>query len=105
MIEWRVVSRLRETVTIKLRCLFFFCQAEDGRRDSKVTGVQTCALPISASRFTVYRDALGSDPATQGVFTAILHDEMFHMNYTLTQLVRVAPQRHRSHLWRARLSR
>src|SRR5256885_11128545 len=26
---------------------FFFCQAEDGIRDYKVTGVQTCALPIS----------------------------------------------------------
>src|SRR5256885_15194280 len=29
-------------------CCFFF-QAEDGIRDYKVTGVQTCALPISAS--------------------------------------------------------
>src|SRR5256885_4171363 len=28
--------------------LFFFFQAEDGIRDYKVTGVQTCALPISA---------------------------------------------------------
>src|SRR5207237_7081520 len=28
------------------RSLFFF-QAEDGIRDSSVTGVQTCALPIS----------------------------------------------------------
>src|SRR5688500_20231162 len=28
-----------------LRCFFF--QAEDGIRDYKVTGVQTCALPIS----------------------------------------------------------
>src|SRR5260370_33641039 len=27
--------------------LFFFFQAEDGIRDSSVTGVQTCALPIS----------------------------------------------------------
>src|SRR5205807_6193734 len=27
--------------------LFFFFQAEDGIRDYKVTGVQTCALPIS----------------------------------------------------------
>src|SRR5256885_14982534 len=27
-------------------CLFFFFQAEDGIRDYKVTGVQTCALPI-----------------------------------------------------------
>src|SRR5256885_6207821 len=29
---------------------FFFFQAEDGIRDYKVTGVQTCALPISAMR-------------------------------------------------------
>src|SRR6266496_4609405 len=27
--------------------MFFFCQAEDGIRDLYVTGVQTCALPIS----------------------------------------------------------
>src|SRR6266446_8182927 len=29
---------------------FFFFQAEDGIRDYKVTGVQTCALPIWISR-------------------------------------------------------
>src|SRR5260370_25296954 len=29
---------------------FFFFQAEDGIRDSSVTGVQTCALPIFAIR-------------------------------------------------------
>src|SRR5256885_8349407 len=29
--------------------LFFFFQAEDGIRDYKVTGVQTCALPICAA--------------------------------------------------------
>src|SRR6266542_3730784 len=29
------------------KCIFFF-QAEDGIRDATVTGVQTCALPISA---------------------------------------------------------
>src|SRR5256885_16336248 len=29
------------------RGLFFFFQAEDGIRDYKVTGVQTCALPIA----------------------------------------------------------
>src|SRR5438067_8863148 len=28
-------------------CCFFFFQAEDGIRDRNVTGVQTCALPIS----------------------------------------------------------
>src|SRR5688572_31998870 len=29
---------------------FFFFQAEDGIRDLTVTGVQTCALPISSGR-------------------------------------------------------
>src|SRR5437016_7320264 len=29
---------------------FFFFQAEDGIRDWSVTGVQTCALPISVAR-------------------------------------------------------
>src|SRR5437762_7992200 len=29
---------------------FFFFQAEDGIRDTSVTGVQTCALPILAGR-------------------------------------------------------
>src|SRR5256885_1012356 len=37
-------------------CVFFF-QAEDGIRDYKVTGVQTCALPISPALST-------SDPST-----------------------------------------
>src|SRR5206468_9124088 len=31
---------------------FFFFQAEDGIRDLIVTGVQTCALPISESEFS-----------------------------------------------------
>src|SRR5260370_40760910 len=36
---------------------FFFFQAEDGIRDSSVTGVQTCALPICI----VLLDDLGID--------------------------------------------
>src|SRR5215510_1610269 len=35
------------------RFFFFFFQAEDGIRDGHVTGVQTCALPISGSDFGV----------------------------------------------------
>src|SRR5260370_39132790 len=34
----------------------FFFQAEDGIRDSSVTGVQTCALPISAQACTALVD-------------------------------------------------
>src|SRR5258708_19503976 len=33
-------------------CRVFFFQAEDGIRDDLVTGVQTCALPIYATRVT-----------------------------------------------------
>src|SRR5256885_7014990 len=40
-LEWRT----RAFVLIRW-CLLFFFQAEDGIRDYKVTGVQTCALPI-----------------------------------------------------------
>src|SRR5256885_16539270 len=36
---------LRQMPSIVFVCCFFF-QAEDGIRDYKVTGVQTCALPI-----------------------------------------------------------
>ena len=39
------------------------------------------------------------------VFDEILHDETFHMNYTLTQLARISPQHHRRHIWRARVGR
>src|SRR5437762_7025088 len=36
--------------SVRIEGLFFFFQAEDGIRDTSVTGVQTCALPISAVR-------------------------------------------------------
>src|SRR2546426_1841787 len=34
------------SISFDVRLFFFFFQAEDGIRDYKVTGVQTCALPI-----------------------------------------------------------
>src|SRR5260370_25288170 len=45
-----VVSMVSSRMKRSLLFLFFFFQAEDGIRDSSVTGVQTCALPISAPR-------------------------------------------------------
>src|SRR5690242_21066585 len=40
---------------LKIFCFFFFFffQAEDGIRDRHVTGVQTCALPISTTTFAL----------------------------------------------------
>src|SRR5256884_1366781 len=49
-------------------CFFFFFQAEDGIRDVAVTGVQTCALPISSGMtvelFPVTPRLLSSTPST-----------------------------------------
>src|SRR5207244_4608339 len=45
---------------------FFFFQAEDGIRDDLVTGVQTCALPISVLTRSSARRA-SSSPASRFV--------------------------------------
>src|SRR5207253_7797263 len=41
----------------------FFFQAEDGIRDGHVTGVQTCALPISPRRWPARKRRLAYDAA------------------------------------------
>src|SRR5256885_15871680 len=42
-----------------MRCVVFFFQAEDGIRDYKVTGVQTCALPILGNG-NAFSDLIGN---------------------------------------------
>src|SRR5205085_7997728 len=44
---------------------FFFFQAEDGIRDLTVTGVQTCALPISTGRLVAIPPTRGTCRTTQ----------------------------------------
>src|SRR5205807_4218775 len=44
---------------------FFFFQAEDGIRDYKVTGVQTCALPIFLVAATATLAAQAPKPAAR----------------------------------------
>src|SRR5699024_9904020 len=67
-------------------CLFFFFQAEDGIRDRNVTGVQTCALPISIiSLGAVQSKALDGTKTYDGYYesyaTGYLCDEH---NYYIT---------------------
>src|SRR3989454_7346967 len=51
-------------VYIGCSSFFFFFQAEDGIRDYKVTGVQTCALPISGEQLERH-DPHGVDVAAR----------------------------------------
>src|SRR5437879_13747394 len=55
----------------------FFFQAEDGIRDTSVTGVQTCALPISARRRRtrtgqIYKLARSGPPPASRPFPPLL---------------------------------
>ena len=59
----------------------------------------------AAGRFSLYRDVVRDDPPTRAVFEEILRDEVFHMNYTYTQLARVSPRSYERQLWQTRASR
>src|SRR5207245_11735082 len=57
-------------LTLATYCLsFFFFQAEDGIRDATVTGVQTCALPISPARFQGYFEHMELELMTKAGLT------------------------------------
>lgn len=77
----------------------------DGRDDGPLLAFLHLSEKSAARDFAVYRDAVGDDTATRDVFQRILRDEEFHMNYTRAELGRVAPDRQKKLLWRARMSR
>src|SRR6266498_486439 len=60
--------------------VFFFFQAEDGIRDADVTGVQTCALPISGGLY--YGEPRGRDSGGAGAVNTL--------RYTAAEIKRVA---------------
>src|SRR2546430_12224322 len=69
-----VSSKLRLEPLGASRCesVFFFFQAEDGIRDLTVTGVQTCALPISEQAALGRVATLVAEAVPPGeVFTAV----------------------------------
>src|SRR5437762_9591955 len=55
------------------QCPSFFLQAEDGIRDTSVTGVQTCALPIYARVVEAPAGGRGADDAARSHGEGIAH--------------------------------
>ena len=66
--------------------------AIEGEPDHRLLAFLHVAEKAAAGRFAIYRDVVDDDPPTRAIFEEILRDEVFHMNYTYTQLARVRPQ-------------
>jgi hypothetical protein len=77
----------------------------EGEPDHRLLAFLHVAEKAAAGRFAIYREVVADDPATRAIFEEILHDEVFHMNYTYTQLARISHASYRRHVWRARASR
>jgi hypothetical protein len=77
----------------------------EGQPDHLLLAFLHVAEKSAAGRFEIYRQMVDDDPETRAIFETILRDEVFHMNYTYTQLTRVAPRTYRRHVWHARARR
>jgi hypothetical protein len=77
----------------------------EGEPDHRLLAFLHVAEKSAAGRFAIYRELVDDDPETRAIFEEILRDEVFHMNYTYTQLARVSPRAYRRHVWRARAKR
>src|SRR5256885_8022016 len=84
-------------ITNVVLVFFFFFQAEDGIRDYKVTGVQTCALPIlEVEAADAVEEALGLEAESLGL--ADLVSERVRHRVTRDAVERGAGDRHRVRL-------
>ena len=77
----------------------------EGEPDDRLLAFLHVAEKSAAGRFALYRELVDDDPPTREIFEKILRDEVFHMNYTYTQLARISPQAYRRQVWNARAKR
>jgi rubrerythrin len=77
----------------------------EGEPDHRLLAFLHVAEKSAAGRFEIYREVVDDDPTTRAIFEEILRDEVFHMNYTYTQLARVLPHSYRRQVWLARGNR
>src|SRR6266566_2336462 len=86
--------------------VFFFFQAEDGIRDYKVTGVQTCALPIYRIRKCrdeledIGHDAVVGDLEDIGVWILVHRDDDLARGHAREMLDRARDAESDVEVWR-----
>src|SRR3712207_7031287 len=66
------VRQSMDRVIYSVLYVFFFFQAEDGIRDIGVTGVQTCALPISFAKPPLVRHMKFAHGVAFGAFASAI---------------------------------
>src|SRR5690606_40396765 len=94
------------SVSLLLLPVFFF-QAEDGIRDSHVTGVQTCALPISlpgavawaGDRFGVFSSEPRHDPAPETCGSSCLQELYYAAFDPMTGAIEIGRASCRGSVW------
>src|SRR5207245_3741960 len=99
----------------RFRIVVFFFQAEDGIRDATVTGVQTCALPISTSAVATLTISPTNPPLLlapvdspdKNYFSFSLGGETgrFYRIWATTNLVNRSEERRVGKEWRRRWSK
>src|SRR5258708_11628908 len=92
---YRAWLMTRKVESLCYRLLFFFFQAEDGIRDDLVTGVQTCALPISELADRIAALPLLFEPGTAWNYS--------YSTDVLARVVEVASGRPLDELFRERI--
>src|SRR5260370_29243633 len=87
-----VIFNFRDRLVDEYRALkalyIFFFQAEDGIRDSSVTGVQTCALPICSglrAENPVCHLAQGSRNPKRWLRWRLLYGDFHHKDFPLAR--------------------
>src|ERR1039458_1882155 len=97
---WQPRQSAKKVWIFILIAIFFF-QAEDGRRDAKVTGVQTCALPICVpSPPLLWPQPIQSLRDAMGIFRSCWPEAPHLLRRRLWGMVRFP--RYRRDLWSLR---
>src|SRR2546430_580445 len=94
MVEYaNIVSIFGILATHNPTIIFFFFQAEDGIRDLTVTGVQTCALPISFIQAAL-QDAADLEPIEDQLRITLAPLSSPHRSRVLETLCQALNQTH-----------